>query len=245
MKLFCDDIISKYISLMDFEAGERKFVRAFLEAGDVFVDVGANIGLFTLTAAVKVGPSGHVYAFEPGSRPLERLRDNIELNRLTNVTVFAQALSDIAGTQALHEGGVGFDAFNSMGKPLSPKGGPATLVATDTLDGFVQRTGLDGHIKMIKIDVEGWESRVIEGGRKTLGSENSPVLQVEFNEEAALGAGSSCQVLYDILSDLGYQMYRFDATGNVLVPQPALSPFPNLNLYAIKDRGAVASRLTA
>ena len=73
-----------------------------LKPGDVFVDVGANCGIFTTFAAKCVGPEGHVIAIEPIPEMIERLRFNIAANGFTNVSIFETAVGDQVGTVALH-----------------------------------------------------------------------------------------------------------------------------------------------
>src|SRR5436189_6431842 len=86
MRLFGDSELCHLIYCRSFEVTERAFLNHFLRPGDVFVDVGANIGLFTLIAASCVGPKGKVVAFEPTTVTYTRLVENIRLNHLYNVS---------------------------------------------------------------------------------------------------------------------------------------------------------------
>src|SRR5580765_7707639 len=79
-----------------YEPAEIAWVLARLEPGDVFVDVGANIGVFTVMAAKRVGPTGRVIAFEPSPSVIRYLEENVRLNELTNVTVCPLALDESA-----------------------------------------------------------------------------------------------------------------------------------------------------
>ncbi len=86
-----------------------------LKAGDNFIDVGANIGYYSLLASGKVGISGAVYSFEPSTREYKRLIDNIKLNNCSNVTPYNIALSDHSGETELHvsEGHTGLNKMRS------------------------------------------------------------------------------------------------------------------------------------
>ena len=88
---------------------------------------------------------------------------------------------------------------------------------------------------MIKIDVEGWEGRVLAGGFETLSRLDAPILQVEFTEQAARTAGSSCEKLYRNLVQLGYRMFIYDAKSRCLIDEPVRENYPYLNLIAAKD----------
>lgn len=85
MKLYCDSILSHQIFFDEFEFDERDFMRRFLRPGDVYADIGANVGLFTVIAAKLVGPKGRVFTFEPVLKTYKRLFQNIQLNKFTNV----------------------------------------------------------------------------------------------------------------------------------------------------------------
>ena len=80
-----------------FEETEIAFMRKSLRSGDIFLDIGANGGIYTVIGAKLVGPEGHVYAFEPGERELKTVKHNIELNNLTNVTLIDCVVSDKGG----------------------------------------------------------------------------------------------------------------------------------------------------
>jgi hypothetical protein len=86
MRLYPDSKLCREIYCNDFEANQRHFFNHYLRPGDCVVDIGANIGLFTLIAASRVGEHGRVYAIEPALTTYRRLLENISLNRHTHVT---------------------------------------------------------------------------------------------------------------------------------------------------------------
>jgi FkbM family methyltransferase len=244
MRLFLDSEVSYAIYAKDFEVNERKFHNAFLKSGDIYIDVGANIGLFTLIAAHRVGKEGHVYAFEPTPTSYERLMANVRLNRFSNVTAYQTALSDTSGQVAMTVSLDGYDGRNSIATPTGGEQFSTELVRTTTLDQFVQEQNLTGNLTMVKIDVEGWETHVLAGGKKSLSASEAPVLQVEFAEEARESAGSSSMELYRGLTRLGYRLFIFDVMEYDLIPV-SLEQVKNshLNVIAAKNPGEVVARI--
>jgi FkbM family methyltransferase len=244
MRLFMDSEVSYAIYAKDFETNERKFHHAYLRPGDVYIDIGANIGLFTLIAAHRVGKEGHVHAFEPTITSYQRLMANIQLNRFSNVSAHQCALSDKPGQVEMSVSLDGFDGRNSIVTPTGGEEFATELVKTTTLDQFVQEQNLAGKINMIKIDVEGWEMHVLMGAKKCLSAADAPMLQVEFAEDACESAGSSCMELYQSLTQLGYQLFTFDAQASDLIPV-RMEQVKNgyFNAIATKNPQDVAKRI--
>jgi FkbM family methyltransferase len=243
LRLYGDSLLCEMIYFGGFEAETSAFFRAFLKPGDVFLDAGANIGLFTVAAAHAVGRGGHVHAFEPCSQTYARLLENVRLNGGGNVSCHRLALSSSEGEAELTTTTDGHDAWNSLGSPCQGEAGKREAVRTVTLDAFAREKGLMGRITAVKIDVEGWESHVLAGGNGLLSREDAPLLCVEFTEEAAQLAGSSCAALYEALERLGYQLFTVSPDPAEIEPFAARAPFPNVNLLACKDLAAVRRRL--
>jgi FkbM family methyltransferase len=243
MKLYCDSMLSRQILFNDFEADERDFMIRFLRPGDMFVDVGANAGLFTLIAARAVGPKGRVISFEPVSKTNKRLSENVGLNRFTNVQVEQCALSDATGKFSFMVAQDEMDGFNSFARPYMGENYAEETVSTMSWDEYAAKHSLQGRVTFMKIDVEGWETKVLQGGSGQLSRQDAPVLQVEFTDDAAKAAGSSCRENYRVLEGMGYQLYTYDRAGRILKPDAIRDEYPYLNLYAVKDLGAVQARL--
>lgn len=244
IRLYGDSELCHLIYCRHFEAQEREFLNKFLRPGDVFVDVGANIGLFTLIAAKRVGPQGKVFAFEPTAKTFTRLVDNVQLNKLSNVECLKLALSDSQGHLHLSAAANGYDAWNSLGKVTLDQ--PVNLERVDVVDWdhFSRARCLAGDsVAMMKIDVEGWEARVLDGGREFFTSPRAPVLQVEFTDDAAQAAGSSCQALYEHLQSFGYKMFVYDIAKGRLVHESRREKYPYVNVIAAKDPEFVDFRI--
>jgi FkbM family methyltransferase len=243
MNLYADSKLSEWIYCADFEKQERRFLRAFLRPGDIFVDVGANVGLFTLLAARYVGTAGRVYAFEPCRHTYERLLDNVALNRYANVSCHQLGLSDSCQPLSMTVSLDGFDAWNSVAIPTAGASFTTETVNATTWDDFAEAHEIVGRVAMMKIDVEGWESRILGGGSQSLSRDDAPVLQVEFTEQNMRGAGSSCANLYRTLEMLGFRIFTYDTRNRRLVHDPLRESYPYLNLIASKNPEWVTARL--
>lgn len=152
--------------LEEYADGERhvlKHLLRWLKPGDVAYDIGANIGVYTIFMAKRVGESGRIVAFEPERKTYERLLTNIALNNLNNVTPFKIALGSDFGEGLLYSGTSEGATFNLMdrGENLGQK---IRIVQGDF---FVVDESLPVP-KVVKIDVEGYEYFVIQGLEDTL-----------------------------------------------------------------------------
>jgi FkbM family methyltransferase len=145
------------------EPSVQRTLRAIIRPGDVFFDVGANVGFFTILGARLVGGSGSVVAFEPEPENLAALRDNVGLNAFSNVVVVASAVSSSSGAAHLH---VPHRATARL-LPIDRVDVTAPRVVTMSIDDFVtEHPELAPDV--VKIDVEGHEAEVIRGMRETL-----------------------------------------------------------------------------
>jgi FkbM family methyltransferase len=243
IRLHGDSRLCEMLYFDAFEPDTRSFIDVYLRPGDVFLDIGANVGLYTIAAARIVGPAGEVHAFEPCSRTFARLEENVRLNRLRSVFCHQLALSNENAEAELALAIDGYDAWNSLGKPYMGETGGSEKVRTVTLDSFVSDHSLTGRITAIKIDVEGWEKHVLDGARQLFAAPDAPVLIIEFTEEAAQLAGSSCDALYRSLERLGYSMFTVGATPESVVAFARRDPFPQVNLLATKTPNALRARL--
>lgn len=243
MRLYGGDELSHLIYCRHFEIKEREFLNSFLRDRDIFIDVGSNLGLFTLIASRKIGPTGRAFAFEPSPLTFARLEENVQLNGLANVHCVNAALSDHSGVDDFTQSEDGFAAWNSFAAPTRGEHLSTVPVKVITWDEFAKQQGLVGRVTMMKIDVEGWESRVIQGARLCLSRDDAPLLQVEFTDEAAQAAGTSCGALYAALEGLGYKMYSYDPETRGIISEPLRKQYPYANLLAVKNLEFLNSRL--
>ena len=243
MEVYFDSDLGRLIYLGWYELGERYFLNAFLRRGDIYIDVGANLGLFSVIAAERVGRHGRVHAIEPCSRTFARLARNISLNGFENIIGHRLALSAENGESEMTLSTDGHDAWNSLAPPTDGNVFARETVRTQKWDAFVEENKLIGKVAMMKVDVEGWEMHFLAGASDSLSRDDAPVLQVEFNDEALTAAGSTGRDLHTALTDLGYNLFSYDWGTRELVPETIRDEYPYVNLIAAKDPEAVTERL--
>ncbi|UBF28987.1 FkbM family methyltransferase [Kovacikia minuta CCNUW1] len=176
--------------LGSYEYDKQRLLQQIITPGSTLFDLGAHVGFHTLLAAELVGSSGKVIAFEPMPNNLVYLREHLRLNRITNVTVIAAAVSDHTGTAT-------FELNNSSFKGhLSTQG---TLpVKTVSLDDLIAK----GEIPIpdcLKIDVEGAEMSVFRGAIHLLKEAHPTLILATHGDEIQ----KQCR---EFLTSLGYQI---------------------------------------
>ncbi len=185
-------------------------VRKLVRIGDRVVDVGANVGLYTVTLSRLVGDSGKVYSFEPFPETLETLTNVIRRLSLKNVVTRGCAVSDSVGQGTMEvplyeEGGENlYQARLATGRPTTHR---RCVVEICTLDSLFGTPDID-RIDFIKIDVEGHELQVIQGGRRVLGR-FKPSLLVEISGNPDDNNSASFRLVEE-LGKFGYGPYWFD-----------------------------------
>ncbi len=240
--LYPDDKFSEIVFGGQFELSERTFVADYLRPGDVFLDVGANLGLYTVIAARAMGNKGQVFAFEPCEQTYNRLVQNVALNGLSNVQCVRVGLSDCDDTRLLNSSVDGFAGWNSFARPTAGQTFVQERVECVRLDSFANENDLTGKVAMIKIDVEGWELHVLDGARELLRAKDAPDLVVEFTEKNARAAGASCASVYQRLDEYGYSMYSVEGRSRCLRAEPLRQEYPYVNLIATKRPAFLAAR---
>ncbi|MFG1477743.1 FkbM family methyltransferase [Xanthobacter sp. V4C-4] len=200
--------VSAYL-LRDQVEPELKYLDKFVAKGDVFVDVGANIGLFTLKMAPR---AGRIVAVEPGKDAGDLLVENVALNGFKNVTLVRKGLADVAGKAALFHNPVGDDpqAFSLVNDGAATE---AEEVEITTLDQLVADLGLP-RVDSIKIDVEGAEQRVLAGGLGTIAAYRPDII-FEMNCPALLSSGGDPAAPWNTLAGLGYSFFRLQWDGTL------------------------------
>lgn len=227
-----------------FEEDELDFLQHFLKPGGCFIDVGANVGLFSLYASKAIGANGRIIAFEPSSPTADKFRKNLSLNQIKGVEIVQKGLSHEPGRLQLMVAEEGYDAFNSFATPSMGGTAATEEVEVTTLDAFVADQQIrPGDVDLMKIDVEGWELSVLKGGHDFFASPEAPVLLIEFTEANAKNAGTSCAALSAYLTQtLGYTLYRYAPQGKTLTKEAPGQSYPYINLIASKgNRPAFAS----
>ena len=196
----------------NYEQAETRFCERVVSAGDVVLDVGANIGLYTLLCGRLVGDSGRVWSFEPEPRNATRLRVNLLLNGLRNVEVVEAAVFRESGTVALNVFAPSFGAWHTLGRlelpdPFRP-GELATPVDTVdvpavTLDGHCAAEGIE-RVGLLKLDVEGAEVDVLVGARRLLAEGGIRTILFEVSLPQVEGLGHEPADAFRVLGEHGY-----------------------------------------
>lgn len=216
-----------------------ELVRRLLSPGDVFVDGGANIGLFTLVGAAAVGPQGKVVSFEPATFTRNQLVRNVNLNDFGWVEVRSEALSDQAGELELVvlEETTGLSSF----APRDVLGGSRERVPVGPLDGLLARP-LRERLKLWKLDVEGAEYSALLGARGVLGDGRAHLL-LELDEQHLKRQGASTREVHALLEELGYSRYSIEwGQGSDIVLSQFREGCPSSahpNVLATRDVGSL------
>jgi FkbM family methyltransferase len=202
--------LSGYRMRLDMRAGHRRYalgtyepevvalIQSTLQGGETVMDIGANIGYFTLLMAHRVGAAGRVIAFEPVPSVYAVLCENLRLNACSQAQAECKAVADVEGTGAMQ---------SDLNNPLSFVGQLSDVgelaVPLVSIDRYVETAGLQ-KLDLVKIDVEGAEDRVIRGMTKTLKTLHPTVLvEIHAND------GRTSEGLKR-LQEAGYRLTRVE-----------------------------------
>ncbi len=230
--LFVDlsDQMWRYIfSYEIWEPATTHFILHWLRPGDLFVDVGANVGYFTVLAAPLVGPGGQVVAFEPQPDLAEMLRYSSEMNGFDECVECVEcALSDHGGPATLYfapNDGSGLRVSGGASLRVQPTCRPeeSLAVPTTTLADFLPG---DRKARLLKLDVEGAESAVLRGGVPLLQTQPPDAIVCEFQVDRAGGADALAS-LYELIVGFGYRPHLLGGS-DVLMPVAGAPRFGDL-----------------
>lgn len=204
MELLTSDYIDKWLYTgADFEPHIKILILKYLKPGDNFLDIGANIGYFSLIAAKKVSSKGQVFSFEPNPVVHQRFIRNIQLNKLNNVSVVPKALSFQND----------FIEFKTPSNELKNSGRSSfrdieeeyTILKVETvqLDSILDQIP---HINLLKIDIEGAEFMALQGMRKFL-ERDMPIIIMELSDVFLKQLGSSAVQVLSYLDSFNYDFF--------------------------------------
>lgn len=222
------NLITPYVLIeqQDWFEDEIKLLRRLLKPGEKVIDIGANYGVYTLSMARTVGPSGVVWAFEPASSTMALLAESVAANAFSQVVLEGSALSSHSGSAQLSLSDQSEMNALVRSDDLAARTETVPLV---TLDECMQKYGWRD-IAFMKIDAEGEEANILKGGRRFF-AELSPLIQYEVK------AGNEMHLeLITAFEDLGYDSYRLVPGLDLLIPFDATS-VPDgylLNLFCCK-----------
>ncbi len=205
----------------NYEIAETRLCERLLQPGDAAVDVGANIGLYTLLFSSLVGVEGRVHSFEPAPENLRRLRVNLLLNGAENVEAHQAALFSRPGVLTLNLFDSRLGAWHSLGRPELPNPfTPGEMIAPTgtveveaiTLDDYAASAGLE-RIALLKIDVEGAEPDVLAGATGLLERKAVGAILFEVSLPQAESLGHDPSEPFAQLTQLGYESRTIEPDG--------------------------------
>jgi FkbM family methyltransferase len=184
-----------------YEKEKMSAVFSLLRRGGTFVDVGGNVGDYSLLAARIVGDAGRVICFEPGPANCLWIKKSIQLNGYKNVDLFEIALSDTVGEATLYLAEQ--CGFHSLLKDQQERQTGVIQIKTRTLDNILNEIGVQT-VDVMKIDVEGAELQVLRGAFHTLEKNPQLILLLELHPDMGLDSRKVC----DFLQGLGFSLFE-------------------------------------
>lgn len=224
-----------YCGLYDYN--DMNFLLRYLQPQDSFLDIGANVGIYTLLAASKI-KSGAIYSFEVLPKNYARLEENLKLNQFNQVKTYAVAISDSTGTIALN-----LADGDCKASVIAKASDNTILVPTDTLDNLIQEEFLP-NLTLAKMDIEGAEILAFKGAASLLKQQRPLVWILEILNDTNDLAHQEQNVV-DLLQSYGYGLYHYNADTNQILPI-ALHQKQGNNVLAIAEEAVdfVRHRLT-
>jgi len=199
---------------VEFEPDEMAIVKKLLKPGDVFLDIGASIGRYTLFASGLVGDAGIVHAFEPASYAYEVLQKNIELNARSNIVTNQLAVSDLSGEAEL---------FLNLDSGLTGLGNTGRghitgteIVQSITLDEYIGQRKIS-RVDFLKIGVEGYEGRVLRGGEHLIESNHDLTVLCELAEKNFKPLNLSVNEVIEWMRERGFDVWEIDRENRQLI----------------------------
>jgi FkbM family methyltransferase len=213
-----------------YEPELREIFRAVLPPGGVGLDIGANVGWHTLLMASLVGDQGRVLAAEPNPSIRTRLLDHLDINRLRQVDVIPFVIADCEGVVEFFAPGAD-DAASASGHVLRPEASIRGTMQLETrrLDTIASESQIK-RLDLIKIDVEGFEWPVLQGGEQTI-AKFRPHIVFEYDAAYTSRGGGDPNSITDFFRS---HRYRLFAIGRVFAEAVELENWPNCaNIWAV------------
>ncbi|MCX6719014.1 MAG: FkbM family methyltransferase [Candidatus Taylorbacteria bacterium] len=233
-----DVAVSGSLAIGAFEKTEIDLFRRCLKPGMTVVDIGANIGYYTVIAAKNIGSNGKLFAYEPENRNYSFLEKNIGINKLTNVIPFKIGISDKKGTNKLYldddnKGRHSF-VFNEDKSAIS--------IETDTLDESLRRYG-SPTIDIIKIDIEGAEFLALQGMKETIKRSPNLIIFSELYPKGMRKLGGDPRKYLENLVESGFSLSIIDGDSNKVTPISDIQEFVDYFPGGEAFRNIIASKI--
>lgn len=193
-----------------FEPTVRRAIEGLLRPGDTMIDVGANVGYYTVLAGLLVGPSGRVLAFEPQEAVHAELERNVALNCLGNVQTWKAGLGESRHEARFYVPESGRESLGSLRSNGRFPVAKETTIQVLALDDVLRERG-GSQVRLMKIDAEGAELSVLRGAAQLLESPERPYLIFEANETNTEPFGYSVYDVLSYVSSKGYKVTQLDS----------------------------------
>lgn len=203
LELHLDDWIQAHMYFLNhYEQEETDLVLQKLPEGGIFIDIGANVGFYSLFAAKKVGKSGKVLSFEPFPLNVQRLKRNITLNNFSQIKVVPMAIGNNSGKLDLYysEHDQNLGTVSGFGNTTSH----SVTVDLIRLDDYIEKHTPE-RIDVIKIDIEGAEYDALLGMKQTL-AKFKPAILIEISPDILAKTNKTADDIKDILFQLNYKI---------------------------------------
>ena len=206
-----DPVVSGALHFGVYEKAETRFFQSACRDGMTFLDVGANLGYYTALAARAVGPNGRVLAVEPDPDSFGYLEQTIAANAVGNVEAFPVAASDTPAMLPLY---ISTDnrGDNRLYAPDEER--PQVEVEARPLDALLRENKIET-VDLIKIDVQGYEPKVIAGLRETIITSPNLTLLTEFWPQGMTEAGGDANEFLQTLRELGLTLHELKPDGSL------------------------------
>jgi FkbM family methyltransferase len=223
-----DPVLSGALTLRVFELSEQFFFQKYCHGGMTFVDIGANVGLYTALAMHQLDSTGRIVTFEPHPQSYRFLQKNITANQTTpeacpRVDAFNLAAASERGHQELR-----LNPENHADNRLYQGSYQGKIENWDALpvegcpvDDVLADLGLE-EVNFVKIDIQGYEQKAISGFQKTLARSQNVILMSEFWPKGLKEAGGSATEYLQMLANLGFTLYELKER-----PRGVVAPLEN------------------
>lgn len=201
------DKIQEMVYLGIYEKNELDFLKQYVKKDWICLDIGANIGFYTLNLSQLISKYGKVYAIEPSPENYKKLQDNISINKLENVVASNIALSSVTGKLNFSTSPDRNSGLGRIGKWKAAKS--EVIVDTKTLDEFVREHGI-AKIDFLKIDIEGHELEFLKGAKRSLQSGLVDRIMIEYCGYILEAKNLSLRYYVNCIEKFGYTATKFN-----------------------------------
>jgi FkbM family methyltransferase len=193
--------IQRHIFLFNYDEHAEQFIRTHLQPGDTFLDIGANVGFYSLLAASIVGATGRVIAVEPNPKTYSKLKTTIETNNIKNIVLLNIALGKERGSLDLYSHP---ESSNDTATMVAHDATETVKVEVFPLDEVASSHGIDT-FDYLKIDVDGFEPDIFAGAKTLLAEGKIRMIQSEFCDYWLRENGSDPESLHHLLTEAGFE----------------------------------------